>query len=266
MPNIIIVNKTGELSQTKIKSSLKEDLYKKAGFKTDDESNPFSSRHNWIVSANNKSYNIHVYGKIGGRANQENKFEFPPPIDKILFFGNVVIANMISPTELGDITIEEWNVIYNKLYGGFEDIGNNDSTESEDEVIEGAVYTNDGYVKDGFVVSDDDNDVARGVPRGGGGAEKKKKSKKRNCQSSPVNSTPTKITRKKGVNSNVAGDNSATSVPVFKEKNKETVDEKNVELTKDHHDGRDGHGDNVGGNNGGNEIEYTSELEEEPYV
>jgi hypothetical protein len=54
------------------------------------------------------------------------------------------------------LTIPEWEKIYEELMGGFEDI-DSESEVSADET-EGTLMamTKEGYVKDGFVVSDDE--------------------------------------------------------------------------------------------------------------
>jgi hypothetical protein len=96
-----------------------------------------------------------VYGKTDGRANQENKYEFPPPIDNTLFFGNCIILNRVGDI-VSDLTETEWTAIYDKLYGGFEDLNSEDDSESDDD--DGLPRTKSGYVKDGFIVEDDDDD------------------------------------------------------------------------------------------------------------
>ena len=152
--SIIIVEKGGNVKELKVKSYDENELYKKGGFKA---STDFKVQSIWKnIKLNNVTYNIHVYGKLIGRANQENKYEFPPPIDNTLFFGSCVLVNKVNniPTHL---TSNEWNSIYNHLYGGFEDLDAEDSDESEDE-DENLPKTKSGYVKDDFIVDDDEDD------------------------------------------------------------------------------------------------------------
>jgi len=150
---ILIVEKSGNIKEQNIKFDENE-LYKKAGHSSQ---TGFKSYTEWnIEDLNNKSYNISVYGKTNGRANSENKYEFPPPIDNTLFFGNCVIVNKSNNTPVS-ITCDEWDNIYEYLYGGFEDLGEEDSEEEEDD-DEGIPLTKQGYAKDGFIV-DDDEDV-----------------------------------------------------------------------------------------------------------
>jgi hypothetical protein len=150
---VLIVEKSGNIKEQNIKFDENE-LYKKAGHSSQ---TGFKCYTEWnIENLNNKSYNISVYGKTNGRANSENKYEFPPPIDNTLFFGNCVIVNKHNNIPVS-ITGDEWDDIYEYLYGGFEDLGDEDSEEDEEDE-EGIPLTKQGYAKDGFIVDDDDID------------------------------------------------------------------------------------------------------------
>jgi hypothetical protein len=156
MPCILIIDKTGSIKELNVKTYAKEDLYKKAGFKTADN---FERSTTWNVELPSGSkYNISVYGKKSGRAGQENKYDFPPPIDNTLFFGSCVLVNHSEQDDTPiSLTKKEWKVIYEHLFGGFEDIVSNDSNddESEEEEEDDTIpKTKTGYVKDGFVVDD----------------------------------------------------------------------------------------------------------------
>lgn len=153
MNTILIVEKSGSIKEIQVKNSSEEELYKKAGYKTNEG---FKCHTTWTVELNNKNYNISLYGKTTGRANQENKYEFPPPVDKLLFFGNCVLVNQNT-----NLKKKDWEEIYEKLYGGFEDIGDEDSEDDfddEDDEIDETKLTKTGYLKDDFIVEDDDED------------------------------------------------------------------------------------------------------------
>lgn len=164
---VLIVEKNGDIKESVIKTFSEGDLYKKAGFKT---VAGFKMQATWTIDADdaaevgeseNAPYSISVYGKTDGKANQENKYEFPPPIDNTLFFGNCIIVNRVDG-EPANLTSKEWEGIYDYLYGGFEDIGDEDSddySEEDDEEEDGKPRTKSGYVKDGFVV-DDEEDIS----------------------------------------------------------------------------------------------------------
>ena len=153
MPTILIVEKTGSIKELNVKAFVEEDLYKKAGFKSGEG---FKLENSWDVSLKNKQYFVSVYGKTNGRAGQENKYEFPPPIDNTLFFGNCILVNQLEGEGVTSLSKVDWQQIYEQLYGGFEDIGSEDSHEEEEEPD--LPRTKNGYVKDGFVVDDDDDD------------------------------------------------------------------------------------------------------------
>ena len=163
---IIIVDKTGVLKTLHVKDFNTDDLFKKCGFKKNDD---FVQQTEWgvkIPSEKNKIY-IRIFAKTTGRANNENKYDFPPPIDNKLFFGNCAIVAQIrdTPTTFKhlDLTIPLWDKIYEKLFGGFEDLSASakEDEEEEDELqhVASDKKTKDGYLKDGFVVDSDTDET-----------------------------------------------------------------------------------------------------------
>jgi len=155
MPTILIVEKTGSIKELAIKTYNEAELFKKAGHKTNEG---FIMQTSWSANINDKKYTVQLYGKTEGKANQENKFEFPPPVDSLLFFGNCALVNVIDDV-VTDITAKEWTQVYEFLYGGFEDLGDEDSELSEDDSeYDDAPRTASGYVKDDFIVDDDEDE------------------------------------------------------------------------------------------------------------
>jgi len=167
MTVILIVEKSGNIKETNVKNVQVSDLYKKAGFKNDEGfTEPIISWPRPGIDPFTLDYQIQVFGKTKGRAGQENKYDFPPPIDSTLFFGSVVLI-AVRPDGGGvmDLTMTAWEMVYEQLFGGFEDLvdsqgrslENSEEDDSEDlENIEGYEYTKEGYVKDDFIVDDDD--------------------------------------------------------------------------------------------------------------
>jgi hypothetical protein len=149
MPTILIIDKTGNITESTVKNFVEDELYKKAGTKTN---TGFMQQTEWGIEVNGNKYNIRLYGKTSGQAGQENKYEFPPPIDTTLFFGKCILVNIINEIPL-NLSQNEWATIYEELYGGFEDIGADDSESDEESDIE-LPTTKEGYVKDGFIVDD----------------------------------------------------------------------------------------------------------------
>jgi len=163
--NIIIVEKTGSLKLLSIKDFKEEELFKKCGFKKADD---FVEQVEWKVKLPNESrkYHVKVYGKIEGRANFENKYDFPPPIDNTLFFGNCAIIASVKNDDntfnFINLSLSIWEKIYEKLFGGFEDLVASaiEDEEEEDELanVPKEKKTKQGYLKDGFVVDSSDTD------------------------------------------------------------------------------------------------------------
>jgi hypothetical protein len=160
---IVIVEKTGDLKTLSIKDFKVEDLYKKCGFKKGDD---FLKQVEWSAKYDGKKYFVEVYAKTEGRANSENKYDFPPPIDNKLFFGSCAILTYVKQNDGSklyvDLSLQLWNKIYEKLFGGFEDLA---ATAAEDETEEDELAnvpkekkTKQGYLKDGFVVDSSDTE------------------------------------------------------------------------------------------------------------
>jgi len=152
---IVIVEKTGLLKEVDIKDSNIENLYKTV--KTLKYLKESDNQTTWNIS---KKSSITLYAKMDGKAGQENKYDFPPPVDNSLFFGTCVLIHRNKSNTMEDLNVALWKVIYEKLFGGFEDIGDDDSEEEEDDDDEDTENkTKQGYSKDdGFVVEDEEDD------------------------------------------------------------------------------------------------------------
>ena len=162
---IILVEKTGELKTLSIKDYKEDELFKKCGFKKADD---FSKQVDWAAKIDGGKYVISMYGKSEGKANMENKYDFPPPVDSKLYFGCcALVAQSCDDANkklLTNLSLDLWNKIYEKLFGGFEDLTiskaeeDDDMEEDELDIIPKSKKTKSGgYLKDGFVVDDDDN-------------------------------------------------------------------------------------------------------------
>lgn len=160
---LLIIDKSGTPKVLTVKEFKMEDLYKKCGFKKPDG---LEKRHVWVTKCDKTSYRISVYAKEDGKANTENKFEFPPPIDNSLFFGSCAVLvehkNVAGEYVPTTVTIDIWDKLYEKLYGGFENLGDTckaDDDESDElESIPKSKKTATGYLKDGFIVDSDNEE------------------------------------------------------------------------------------------------------------
>ena len=161
--NIIIVERTGVLKMLAIKEFKEDELFKKCGFKKAED---FLEQTMWTAKYDGKKYCIQVFAKEEGRANSENKYDFPPPIDNKLFYGCCAIVahikNMDGSKLYVNLSLPMWEKIYEKLFGGFEDIGataaEDDNEEDELDNVPKHKKTKNGYLKDGFVVDSSDAD------------------------------------------------------------------------------------------------------------
>jgi len=145
------------------KSINTDELYKKCNFK---KSDGFDKVSEWGYSKKGDSpITVELWARSDGQANKENKYDFPPPVDSDLFFGNCALLLRDSNMKIIDLTIDKWNKIYEHLFGGFETLADNadDDEEEEDELenVPSSMKTKDGYLKDGFIIEDvlEDADV-----------------------------------------------------------------------------------------------------------
>uniref|UniRef100_A0A6C0K0A1 Uncharacterized protein n=1 Tax=viral metagenome TaxID=1070528 RepID=A0A6C0K0A1_9ZZZZ len=161
--SVIIVDKSASLKSLTIKDYKEDELYKKCGFKKADG---FVKQTEWGVKMEGKKYVVAVFAKTEGRANTENKYDFPPPVDTVLFFGSCALVCSVKKDEdvweLSSLSLELWEKIYEKLFGGFEDLaatcGEDEEEEDELESIPASKKTKQGYLKDGFVVDSESSD------------------------------------------------------------------------------------------------------------
>ena len=166
MPAILLVDKKGDYKSSNIKEFDENTLYKKCGFKKQDG---FSKHTDWNVRLDGESYVLSLYGKDTGKANSENKYDFPPPGDNVLLFGTCAVVGRDKKTNnICDITEDLWESAYEKLFGGFEDLSAT-AKEDDEEIDELAnvpekYKTKNGYLKDGFVVDDDDDEEQEDLP------------------------------------------------------------------------------------------------------
>lgn len=178
---IVIISKSGSLSECQVepnKETTIEELTillsKKCGYRNHDG---FRCYHTWRYKNKHKNnidskyLYVDIWGKTDGRAGNENKYELPPPIDELLFFGNLALVARMDKENAVNLTIDLWTKIYEKLFGGFEDLTSTatvleDENESDELAsIPASMKTHNGYLKDGFIVEDDSEDTPRVKPK-----------------------------------------------------------------------------------------------------
>jgi hypothetical protein len=154
MKNIIVVKKGGGIEMLAVKNFSFETLYKKCRFRSN---NGFNKQHTW---KHNNGF-ISLFARDHGRAGTENKYDMPPPVDAALFFGTMALVyhtnEKTNDNEVLDLEKDEWQLCYNNLFGGFEELGGEDSDEETEEEIPEEHQTEQGYSKeDGFIVDDNE--------------------------------------------------------------------------------------------------------------
>ena len=161
MTTVLIVGKDGAIKELKIKNYSEESLFKKVGLKS---SVDFKLQHTYQILLGDDTHSISVFGKTSGKSNFVNKYEFPPPVDKILFYGScILVKNCIVTNAKCDLNLELWNNIYSELFGGFHDIDSSDDNEESDDdsssTIDPILLSKEGYFKDDFIVEDSDPSI-----------------------------------------------------------------------------------------------------------
>lgn len=214
MPKIVVIEKSGSLKTVSVKDFSESTLYKKVGLKSGEG---FVLQHTWGTE-DGLDQSIKLYAKKTGKAGQENKYDFPPPVDETLFFGPcILVGSDLKTGEVVDLEEDDWEEIYEFLFGGFEDLDSDDSEDEEDvdtdeeldaiQKTTGVVVkqTKQGYAKDGFIVDDDEDAEEEEEPL---------------CSESDEESedTPPKKLLAKGRKPNTAKSTASKPVPVVQEK------------------------------------------------
>ena len=166
MVKVVVVDKNCNKKSTALNYS-REEFYKKCNYRNN---NNFDLRHTWEFKEAGETYYISLFAKNSGRANSENKYDLPPPVDSKLYYGTLMLVKTFSKdnveTEnLDDLSLEKWESCYEKLFGGFESLGEDDSEETDElDDISDSEKTKEGYHKDGFVVDDDEDEDEDYIP------------------------------------------------------------------------------------------------------
>lgn len=167
MTSILLVEHNGTIKQVKTKDISRDLLYKKCGFRTAEH---FDKTTTWSIEYNKEIINIELWAKNNGKANNENKYDFPPPVDNALYYGTCALIRVDGKGDIIELSSDLWLRLYEKLFGGFEEIdedGDEEDGEEEDDEedeedeeddITPAVKTKNGYLKDDFIDDDEDDE------------------------------------------------------------------------------------------------------------
>jgi len=157
MVNLVLVEKSGELVESKMKVFNLESLYKKCKFRKEDG---FTRRTIWKLKIKGQPYRVALYARDFGKGGMENKYDLPPPVDNVLYFGVMALVRL--DMENNDLTLDldkaTWLKIYEKLFGGFHNLADTaqEDMEEEDELdnVPADKKTKHGYLKTDFIVDD----------------------------------------------------------------------------------------------------------------
>ena len=141
--SIVILKKNGNVSNKKLteNENIIDALYSISDKRIKMVDKPVKL-YSYSVTSASVSTTLEIYGYINGRAGQENSHDLPPngasyhenfdKSDTDLLFGEAY-AIKYNGDDMQDLVIEEYANYYEKLCGGFEDLGDTDGELSEDE-------------------------------------------------------------------------------------------------------------------------------------
>ena len=152
MVKFVLIDKTGNCKDSNITDI--NNIYKRCGLRNKKD---FEKRITWKAS----TIYVSVFARKDGKANTENKFDMPPPIDNELYFGSIAVVGF-KPNDdaetLVDFDVDKWCKVYEKLMGGFEELGSEDSEDEEIEEIPAELLTKHGYMKDSFIADSEEEE------------------------------------------------------------------------------------------------------------
>jgi len=154
---VIIIKKTGEI---KNKSLQDVDILSNVNITNKNILKLFNKK---IQKSNNFKLNckrycdwelddsiLSLFGCKEGKAGSENKYDLPPPEDNDIYFGEILVIKSINGTII-DMNVADFEEFIELSFGGFEDLGSNDTEEEYDPAL-------DQYESD-FVVDDDEDNI-----------------------------------------------------------------------------------------------------------
>jgi hypothetical protein len=130
MTAIILIEHNGNIKNVKTKDLTRDTLYKKCGFRSNEN---FERTTTWEVELNKEMFIIELWAKTDGKANNENKYDFPPPVDNSLYYGTSALIRVDEKDHIINLTSDVWLKLYEKLFGGFEDLDDDGGEEEEED-------------------------------------------------------------------------------------------------------------------------------------
>ena len=131
MTAIILIEHNGNIKNVKTKELTRDTLYKKCGFRSNEN---FERTTTWEVEHNKEMFIIELWAKTEGKANHENKYDFPPPVDNSLYYGTCALIRVDEKDRIINLSADVWLKLYDKLFGGFEELDDDGGEEDEEDV------------------------------------------------------------------------------------------------------------------------------------
>jgi len=131
MTAIILIEHNGNIKNVKTKELTRDTLYKKCGLRSNEN---FERTTTWEVEHNKEMFIIELWAKTEGKANHENKYDFPPPVDNSLYYGTCALIRVDEKDRIINLSADVWLKLYEKLFGGFEELDDDGGEEEEDDV------------------------------------------------------------------------------------------------------------------------------------
>ena len=158
---IVVISKGGEVQEARVTDGEAATLARKCGFKN---ASGFSKQASWPASGEANTM-VELWARSKGRAGSENKYDFPPPVDSSLFFGSCCIVGRAQHSAtIEDLSAETWARTYEKLFGGFENLSDEEDPSSDElEEVDPEMKTKcGGYLRDGFVTDEEGEEAGNG--------------------------------------------------------------------------------------------------------
>ncbi len=138
MYSMIIIDMDGNEEEEYIETSDLTRISMLCGF---NNSKSFKHIHAWhldkdenIIENHDKDLFLHLYASTKGHHENINKFELPPPIDNVIYYGYIGIILEDEDHQLYHLDKNTWKKCYEALYNGFYDLGESDTDEGERDV------------------------------------------------------------------------------------------------------------------------------------
>jgi hypothetical protein len=111
----------------------------------------------YVMTIRNSSYSISVYGMLHGQEKEINQYELPPPLDKGIFYGTLILVNNCKDG-VSNLRLLEWSHVYDEQIGGIEDLADDSEFDSGSNDEDDSDYDPDEDDSEELDPDEDDSD------------------------------------------------------------------------------------------------------------